>query len=373
MNRVNEPYHAISDEVLDATILALSKGEHWMAYNGSLYFIDVKDIYFFKEKQEAIDFVKNNISDHDHFTAIQIDSVDDVLRKVRYGDIFYEDTIQYSSLLNQTTMNTENTTYLKDNVKYMGFGENMHAELEQKIAEGKADFTMHYKAEINKKPFEATLSFRKSDSSDMYFFNRYEASLERKNGEKLNQTFYLNKGKGVTAKEAYNLLEGRAVYKELSNKAGEAYHAWIQLDFDKKDKNNNFEVNQYHENYGYDVKAAVSKFAVAELDGGEKEKALIQSLQKGNVQSVTIGKDGNPQKMFIEANPQYKTVKLYDGQMKLQQKEAVEQYRSVATTQTAGQSEKAVKEENAQKKSPEQKKDSLMPKKRTSKSKGMSV
>jgi len=26
--------HVIADEVLDATITALSKGEHWMAYNG---------------------------------------------------------------------------------------------------------------------------------------------------------------------------------------------------------------------------------------------------------------------------------------------------------------------------------------------------
>ena len=28
-------------------------------------------------------------------------------------------------------MNTENVTYLKDNIKYMGFGENLKAELEK--------------------------------------------------------------------------------------------------------------------------------------------------------------------------------------------------------------------------------------------------
>src|SRR5207245_848968 len=112
----------------------------------------------------------------------------------------------------------------------------------------------------------------------MYFFNSYHASLERKNGDKVEQTFYLTKGRGVTAKEAYNLLEGRAVYKELSNKAGEPYKAWIQLDFSAKDKNNNNEVNQYHEKYGYDPKAAVAKYAVLELDGREKEKSLMQSL-----------------------------------------------------------------------------------------------
>ena len=232
---------------------------------------------------------------------------------------------------------------------------------------------------MNKKAFEATLNFRKSEISDMYFFNSYHANLQSSNGEKKEQTFYLHKGKGVTAKEAYNLLEGRAVHKELTNKEGVPYKAWIQLDFDKKDKNNNFEVKQYHENYGYDVKAAVSKYAVAELDGGEKEKALMQSLQKGNIQSVTIEKDGASHKMFIEANPQYKSVHLYDGQMKMVQKEALEQYQSHAQTQAP-----VVKQEQSNKPDIKQEKtdlkagkkitnDSLLPKKRIRQKKGLSV
>lgn len=226
-------------------------------------------------------------------------------------------------------MNENNYAYLKDNIKYMGFGENQHDELAQHLKEGKESFQMTFKTEVNKKPFEAVLQFRKPENSDMYFLNSYHASLERSNGEKMEQTFYLNKGKGVTAKEAYNLLEGRAVYKELTNKAGEPYKAWIQLDFDNKDKHNNHEVKQFHENYGYDLKAAVGKYAVAELDGGEKERSLLQSLQKGNVQSVTITVNGDDKKMFLEANPQYKAVTLYDGSMKRVQKEDLGQYQSV--------------------------------------------
>jgi hypothetical protein len=187
-------------------------------------------------------------------------------------------------------MNEQNFEYLKDNIKYMGFGDKQTEALESHLKKGDESFQMVYTAEINKKPFEATLNFRKSDNSDMYFFNNYTASLEKTNGEKVEQLFYLNKGKGVTAKEAYNLLEGRAVYKELSNKAGEPYKAWVQIDFDNKDKHDNFEVKQFHEKFGYDLKEAVSKYAVAELDGGDEEKALLQSLQKGNIQAVSIEK-----------------------------------------------------------------------------------
>ena len=39
--------HPIADEVLDLVTIALSKGEKYMAYNNSLYFIDERDVHFF--------------------------------------------------------------------------------------------------------------------------------------------------------------------------------------------------------------------------------------------------------------------------------------------------------------------------------------
>lgn len=302
------------------------------------------------------------------------------LVNVHWPDILSEQKL----LLNNSThviMNEKNFEYLKDNLKYLGFGEKQHEALEKNLKEGKESFQLTFTTEVNKKPFEALLQFRKSDNSDMYFLNNYQATLERRNGEKMEQTFYLTKGKGVTAKEAYNLLEGRAVFKELTNKAGEPYKAWIQLDFENKDKHQNNEVKQFHEKYGYDLKAAVGKFAVAELDGGEKEKSLLQSLQKGNIQSVTIPVNGEPQKIFIEANPQYKTVTLYDSTMKRVQKENLGQYQS-----TQQQPVKEMKQEGSHKeikeavkpdkkisKKDEEDGDSLLPKKRTRQKKGLGL
>ena len=57
------------------------------------------------------------------------------------------------------------------------------------------------------------MNFRKSDSSDIYFFNNYHASLDKGKGENAEQTFYLNKGKGVrgvpvlTRKRQMNFLQ----------------------------------------------------------------------------------------------------------------------------------------------------------------------
>ncbi len=330
--------HVISDELLEEARFSLSKNEHWVAYNTVPYFLDKGDMYFFRTSDEAHEFSDNNISEYDDYRVVHAYSTDELLKRIPYGEML-ENQIYNSNL---SIMNEKNFEYLKDNFKYLGFGEKQHDELEAHLKEGKESFQMTCSTEINKKAFEAVLQFRKSEKSDMYFLNSYKASLEWSNGEKKEQTFYLNYGRGVTAKEAFNLMSGRSVEKELMRKLSPeetaqfkaelklppeqrglpenwekspTYKAWIQLDFENKDKNNNYEVKQYHENYGYDLKAAVGKYFVMEMDGGEKEKALLQSLQKGNIQSVNINVDGATQKMFIEANPQYKTINLYDDKM----------------------------------------------------------
>lgn len=399
--------HPLSDEVLALAELALRAGKQYMVYNNSFYYLDKTDVYFFATRIEANSFAADNISDHDRFHVLPFNSIADLLAKIPYGEQLYQKPINdpdqnglynkdgnvftdaliehyesklFSEQLKFKNMNQENLQYLSDNLKYMGFGETLKAELEKNLQEGKPEFKLEFFNEIGNKGFEASLNFRKSESTDMYFFNNYQATLHRSNGEEINQTFYLNKGKGVTAKEAFNLLDGRAVHKELLNKEGQPYKAWLQLDFENKDKHNNFEVKQYHENYGYDLKAAVAKYAVAELNDPDKSKALMQSLEKGNVQAITIEKDGNSQRMFMEADPQFKKVTLYDGNMKMVTKESLDQYKSLPAGKAAEKTvavddkKKEVKTEQTVKTEKEKKTEkSLLPKKRESKGKGLGV
>ena len=390
--------HVISDEILEQALVELSRRNYWIAYNTIPYFLEKGDVSFFKDKSEATEFAINNLSEFDNYKTIYASSLTELLRQIPYGENFSKQvsnpdkkklyqtegnafTDSLSSPLEQQSisknknlsiMNEKNLDYLKDNMKYMGFGDSMNEALETHLKHGQPEFRISHQTVVNKKPFEVELHFRKSDNTDMYFFNSYNASLQRSNGEKVDQTFYLNKGKGITAKEAYNLLEGRAVHKELTTKEGQEYKAWVQLDFDKMDKHNNHEVKQFHENYGYDLRAAVEKFAVTDLLDTDKEKALMQSLQKGNVQSVTIEKDGQVSKMFMEANPQFKMVTLYDAQMKRVPKEDLGQYQSVKQTENKEVSQeqkedikKDVKQKNSE--------DLNGTKKKSSRKKGQSV
>jgi hypothetical protein len=90
----------------------------------------------------------------------------------------------------------------------------------------------------------------------------------------------------------------------------------VQMDFKQADTNGNFKLNQYHQNYGYDLEAALAKHPIKELGNAKFKEDLMDSMKKGNLQSATFLKDGNEIKHYIEANPQFKTINAYDGDMK---------------------------------------------------------
>lgn len=213
-------------------------------------------------------------------------------------------------------MDTKNLEFLQDGLKYLGFDPKLGLELARNMQSEVPSFTLLAEAKHFKDSMEAVLHFRKSENSNMYFFNKYEATLSKEDGSNRQQTFYINRNAGITFKEAYNLLSGRAVNKDLVNKEGERYNAWVQLDFSRKDKHDNNSVKQYTTNYGYDLMEVLSKHGIKELSDPEQKERLVRSLTKGNLQSVTFQKDGSEQRMYIEANPQFKSVNIFDDQLK---------------------------------------------------------
>lgn len=213
-------------------------------------------------------------------------------------------------------MNNENLEFLQDSLKYLGFGEKLllNDQLEQWIEKESKEFQLEIEAFFDEDhKLEVTLYFRRSDQLDMYFFNKYEARL-RSTDEPANdraQIFYISKGTGVTLKEAYNLLQGRAVNKDLTNAEGQKYNAWIQLNFGEKDQYNNYKVKQYRSQYGYDLEKTLEKYPIREFKNEEWKAALVKSLKRGNLHTVSFEKPNKTEKMLIEANPQYKTINIY--------------------------------------------------------------
>lgn len=212
-------------------------------------------------------------------------------------------------------MNEQNFDYLKNQVKYSGFGDSLEAPLKEQILTGEASFTLKHQADFGGDRVNADLHFRKSTSTDMYFFNKYDLSLTKAGQDKpaIHQTFYVGKENNITLKEGYNLLDGRSVNKDLVNKDQEKYNAWVQLDFKQTDEKGNFKLKQFHENYGFDLNKILETLPIKELTNPEDFNRLTDSLKKGNRQSVTFEIEGGEQLRFIEASPQFKSLHVYDS------------------------------------------------------------
>ena len=213
-------------------------------------------------------------------------------------------------------MNQENLAFLRDSLKYLGFGDGgpLCDQLTEEISKGLAEFHLSTETCFDENTkLEACLYFRKSTQHNMYFFNRYVALLQHSgNPEKdRSYTFYISKGTGVTFKEAFNLLQGRAVNKNLVNIEGEKYNAWIQLSFDEMDGENGFRMKQYRSQYGFDLEKVLAKYPIRELQLEDTKNALIRSLRRGTAQLVNFVKVNKTEKMFIEANPLYKTINIH--------------------------------------------------------------
>ncbi|MET3115390.1 hypothetical protein AAKU52_003139 [Pedobacter sp. CG_S7] len=130
----------------------------------------------------------------------------------------------------------------------------------------------------------------------------------------VNQTIWLERGRGFTAEQAANLIQGRSVYRDdMMNMGGETYKAWVKLDFEKgKDRFQNYSTNQYHDpSYGFDISKVLDKFNIKELQDPAKKELLESSLRNGNRPLVTTVKEGQEVKVFLEAVPRYSQLNMY--------------------------------------------------------------
>jgi hypothetical protein len=212
-------------------------------------------------------------------------------------------------------MTTNNLDFLNNDLKYMGFGERsiLNQHLEAQLQREQPSFELFTEAFFDSDTkLEAKLYFTRSAKENFYFFNKYEALL-RYAGEPDKdraQTFYVSKGHGVTLKEAFNLLQGRAVFKLLTSRSGIQYSAWIQLYFTEKDRHDNY-IYIYYRGGRFDLEKALQQYPIRELGFDEMRANLCRALQRGNLQPVTFEGTEKKGKYLVEANPSLNTINIY--------------------------------------------------------------
>lgn len=101
------------------------------------------------------------------------------------------------------------------------------------------------------------------------------------------------------------MLSGRAVLKNGT---------WKQFNFYDKDKMDNYRLHEYPEAYGYNVSGVLNTLPLKNDDYNSFE-SLADPLKKGGREETVLLIQGNEMKVFLEANPRFKTLNYYNDRM----------------------------------------------------------
>jgi hypothetical protein len=106
------------------------------------------------------------------------------------------------------------------------------------------------------------------------------------------------------------------VHKQLLSTEGNAYKAWLQLDFSNKDESGQYKVRKYYDSYRFNLEQVANKLhqqlSFREFGDPASRERVIQSLEKGNRQAVNARVNGEEKYIYLEANPQFKSLNVLD-------------------------------------------------------------
>lgn len=128
-------------------------------------------------------------------------------------------------------MNEQNLEYLKKSLDYLGFGTKLNDVLESAISREIPAFTLgvnqsYTSSQAKKGPaigsdqLRVMLNFNRSKQSDMYFLNDYEVTLLKAGSAlPIKQVFDLERDNRITALQAYKLLSGNSLERDVYSKS----------------------------------------------------------------------------------------------------------------------------------------------------------
>lgn len=355
-------------EILDTLLLHQSEGDKLLF--SPMNIIAMKsspvskyDLEFFSDEFSAAQYARDNRAYLDETQIVHIQSVIDAIGYVLKNDQapFLDDGALHIEAITKTIRNInimkqENIDGVKDKVFFTGFDHSLDSTIEENTAKGVATFSGTYKPEYGEN-VEATAHFSKS-AKDNYFFNKWELDINKGTEQAFKQTFMVYPTEkalfkvrdsepelrwanpNFTVKQGFNMAMGRSTVndfilphkflevkhgmtpeevKEITAKNAElekspknAYRAWGKLGFSQLNKYGDYPILK---DPLYDIMAKVEKFPIKELLEKDGAAKLLDSLERGNLVPVTMMIGKIEAKYFIEANPQYQTITIYNGNM----------------------------------------------------------
>jgi len=228
-------------------------------------------------------------------------------------------------------MNEQNLDYLKKSLDYLGFGTKLNDVLESAISRELPAFTLgvtqsYTSANAKKNPALGSdqvrfmLNFNRSKQSDMYFLNDYEVILNKAGSAlPIRQVFDLERDNRITALQAYKLLFGnsleRDVYTKSENSEGsEKKKVWFKLNLDVQDAYGNHPLKKFYPEFKFELSDAIDKYPFKGLTELGKD-GMMKMLRSGHMAPAEMMVGKKAVAVMVTANPQFKGLDVYDKNM----------------------------------------------------------
>ncbi len=221
------------------------------------------------------------------------------------NNLWYREIHREARAIQQDILFAHNLDTLKQHLKQAGFSLNLDNVLERMLKQDFPTFHIRYADPLRQKDADFTLHFSKIPGTGQYYLQRFDASsrpslqaLLKNEPIQARRSFSLDDKKVFTATEAANLVNGKAVCKEIDGK-----EQWIMLNNTKGISRE----NEYHV-MKFNLDKALEQLPILELNDRGKAAKLIEGLKTGDVKEVTMLLNGLHQKISLQAAPQHKTV-----------------------------------------------------------------
>ena len=229
-------------------------------------------------------------------------------------------------------MNKENLDMLKGVLQSLGFTDDpdLLLQLEHELSQDQFSFQLATKTSFDDlTSIEAILYFYRPSRDTYHRLEMYDCRLTYLSdpSKTLFQIFDIDNGSGIAFREAFNLLQGRSVYKSLPPKNNGQPPIWIQLDFDRQDDHDNYVFRRFRLGDSYALEKILGSSPIAELSDEATKSRLVAELQRGDLLTVTF-ELSSPKKMYISANPRYKNININPVPEKKRKLKFGQKYRS---------------------------------------------
>ncbi|ARS41959.1 hypothetical protein CA265_20790 [Sphingobacteriaceae bacterium GW460-11-11-14-LB5] len=228
-------------------------------------------------------------------------------------------------------MNDDNLTGLKNTLDRLGFGNKLNEVMESAIRNQTPSFLLgicsyfdppvKLTSSQGQKDFvQYILNFGRSQKTGDYRLFNYLAELSTHNGVERKQGFEINSDHYVTAKDAYYLLLGNSVLKEVSTRKGstlkppEKTDVWLRLNLQIPAALNRHPLSKFYPPHGFSVHNVVDKYPIFFQHPNDKA-TLINALKKGMLPKADMLLGCRLELVYLSINPKMKNLDVFDQRM----------------------------------------------------------